>query len=112
MSEPVYRLLNIGEMIQDGDEWWIHETKTWNPVKASQFAKLEAHLPCRRRMDVPEPAQQKRISVRLFAPIRVLNEGGDWPVRVSRDGVEDVGTWIEIKQDQDGWYVEDHANTH
>jgi len=62
----------------------------------------------RRRLTTPLDAP-KRTAVRLWAPSRMIHEGDDWPVRVSRgdDHVKDLATWVEIKHYGNGFYVED-----
>lgn len=81
---------------------------------AGEAGTLAFHIACdvRRKLTASTESpddHQKRKTVKLWAPARMLREGKDWPMRVSLGDwkVGDHATWVEIKHDGYRFYVED-----
>jgi len=71
---------------------------------------VRLELRCRRK-DLPAfavPPLPERTPVTLWVPERGLQEGGDWPVRVSFRGEKPtgIGSWVKVGVGPDGFFVE------
>lgn len=53
----------------------------------------------------PEPADKRRVPVKLWVTYRLNDEGGDWPVRATQAD-QTCQNWKEIKFDGNGAFIE------
>jgi hypothetical protein len=102
---PSIEYLKDWRLAKVQDNWEKDCMHAWYNESGNQL-----EVRCRRK-DLPAsaaPPLPKRTPVTLWVPERGLQEGGDWPVRVSFTGEKPtgIGSWVKVGVGPDGFFVE------